>query len=271
MAESSTRTPISVLMDYLRGVESEGDAIAYAKSQIDSTFDAKDISFFAVAPFGTGYLWEIHMGGDGRGWIKSVVDNLSSDPEGEFWFPAGGGKIVSARMQDGEPLVMVMTEDESKRIILSGQPALPATTKMKPAVRKGEAVFAFGAAMAATSFAFLLGSAVFYAVCADPGPSIPSVDVAALPHSQWSLVQSTTVEEVVSKLEMKSGKWAVEKRRNIIDELDDLRAKGRTIDARNRQKTEGVQSGSQSDDPAKAVISPNTAGLQSTENGVQSR
>lgn len=235
MADAAARTPISVLMDYLRGVESEKDAIAYARSQIDATFDAKDISFFAVAPFGTGYLWEIHMGGDGHGWIKSVVDNLKSDPEGEFWFPAGGGKIVTARMQDGEPLVMVMTEDDSKRIVQSGQPSLPATAKMKPAVRKGEGLFAFGAAMAGSGFAFLVGSGVFYAMCANPGPSLPPVDVAALPHSQWSLVQSTSVEEIVSKLEMKGGKWAVEKRRNVVDGLDDLRAKGRTIDARNRQ------------------------------------
>ncbi|WP_327211079.1 hypothetical protein [Rhizobium leguminosarum] len=289
MAEASTLTPISVLMDYLRGVESEKDAIAYARSQIDTTFDAKDISFFAVAPFGTGYLWEIHMGGDGHGWIKAVVDNLKSDPEGEFWFPAGGGKIITARMQDGEPLVMVMTEDDSKRIILSGQPALPASAKMKPAVKKGEALFAFGVAMAATSFSFLVGAAVFYGVCANPGATLPPVDVATLPHSQWSLVQSTTVEEVVSKLEMKSGKWSVEKRRNIIDDLDDLRAKGRTIDARNRQpvaapapaaaaatpavsKPAPVQTGvaqPKPADPAAAVIAPNPGQTPTRPNGVQ--
>jgi hypothetical protein len=285
MAESSTRIPIAVLMDYLRGVETEKDAIAYAIGQINSTFDAKDISFLAVAPFGTGYLWEIHMGGTGHGWIKAVVDNLKSDPEGEFWFPAGGGKIVTARMQDGEPLVMVMTEDDSKRIVQSGQPALPASTKMKPAVRKGEAFFAFGAAMAGASFAFLVGSAIFYGVCANPGASLPPVDVSALPHSQWSLVQSTTVEEIISKLEMKNGKWSVEKRKTIVDGLDDLRSTGRTIDARNRELVAAPSPAippaaqpvpaltgtnqAKSADPAAAVIAPNPNQMPTKPNGVQ--
>lgn len=285
MAKSAASTPIAVLMDYLRGVESEKDAVAYARSQIEATFDAKDISYLAVSPFGTGYLWEIHMGGDGKGWIKSVADNLKSDPEGEFWFPAGGGKIITARMQDGEPLVMVMTEDESKRVVQSGQPALPATAKMKPAVRNGEALFAFGASMAAAGFAFLAGSSVFFAIAANPGPSLPVIDIAVLPHSQWQLVQPTTVEEIVSKLEMKGGSWSVEKRRNIIDGLDDLRAKGRTIDARNRQSSDqkpispaqqpqtppvgNSETKPVKADPAAAVIAPGAS--QTKNNGVQSK
>jgi hypothetical protein len=124
-------------------------------------------------------------------------------------------------------------------------------------VAKGTGIFNFGATMAGVGTVFFLGSAIFYAISANPGPSVRAIDFATLPHSQWGLVSSATVEEIVSKLEMKGDKWSVDKRRNIIEGLDDLRAKGRTIDAKNRQPATPPQAVvTKPADPAAGVIAP---------------
>lgn len=251
--------PIEALIGWIPRVEMESDAVEFAKGQIDKHFSTREISWYAVAPFDTGYLFEIHHGGRGKGYLKSVIENLRADPNGEYWFPSGN-KAVKVVMQDGEPLPLLLPEDDSKRLVLSGHPALAATQNLKPAVTKGQGIFNFGAAMASTAVVCFLGSLVFYAVAANPGPSVRAVDFSALPHAQWGMASNVTVEEIISKIEMKNGKWTVDKRRNIIADIDDLRAKGRNIDAKNRQQanaTSPVVSTNKPADPAAAVIAPN--------------
>lgn len=257
--------PIEALLGWIPRVEMENDAVEFAKGQIDKHFSAREISWYAVAPFDTGYLYEIHHGGSGRGYLKSVIENLRADPDGEYWFPSGNRafKIV---MQEGEPLAVLLPEADSKRLVLSGHPALLATLNMKPAVAKGQAIFNFGLAMASTAVVCFLGSLIFYAVAANPGPSVRAVDFSLLPHAQWSLASNVTVEEIVSKVEMKNGKWTVDKRRNIIEGIDDLRSKGRNLDAKNRQQVVTPQANPGAPitttpvEPASAVFAPNNSG-----------
>jgi hypothetical protein len=205
-----------------------------------------------VSQFDNGYLFEIHHGGRGKGYLKALIENLRADPDGEYWLPSGN-KAVKVIIQEGEPLPLVLPEDDAKRLIQSGHPPLAATFNLKPRVVKGEGIFNFGAAMAGVGTVFFLGSAIFYAVSSNPGPSVRAIDFASLPHSQWGMVSSATVEEIVSKLEMKGDKWSVDKRRNIIEGLDDLRTKGRTIDAKNRQAPPVT---TKPIDPADGVIAP---------------
>jgi hypothetical protein len=236
MEETKNHLPIEALIGWIPRVEEEKDAIEYAKRQVELHFATPEISWFAVAPFDNGYLFEIHHGGRGKGYLKALIENLKADPDGEYWLPSGN-KAVKVIMQEGEPLPLVLPEDDARRLVQSGHPPLQATLSMKPAVAKGEGIFNFGAAMAGVGSLFFISSIVFFAISANPGPAVRAVDFATLPHSQWGLVSSVTVEEIVSKLEMKGDKWSVDKRRNIIEGLDELRAKGRTIDAKNRQVT----------------------------------
>lgn len=251
--------PIEAIIGWIPRVGDEKDAIEYTKRQIEIQFATPEISWYAVAPFDNGYLFEIHHGGRGKGYLKSLIENLRTDPDGEYWIPSGN-KAVKVVMQEGEPLPLVLPEDDARRIVQSGHPPLHATSSMKPAVNKGQGIFNFGAAMAGMGGVFFIGSAIFYAVASNPGPSVRAVDFASLPHAQWGMANSATVEEIVSKLEMKSDKWSVDKRRNIIEGLDELRAKGRTIDAQNRQR-ETVPSAANANpvrpaDPAAGVIAP---------------
>ncbi len=257
MADTASHLPIEALIGWIPKVDDEKDAVEYAKRQIELHFATPEISWYAVAQFDNGYLFEIHHGGRGKGYLKALVENLRADSDGEYWIPSGN-KAVKILMQEGEPLPLVLPEDDARRLVQSGHPPLQATSSLKPAVAKGAGIFNFGAAMAGVGSVFFLGSAIFYAISANPGPSVRAIDFATLPHSQWGLVSSATVEEIVSKLEMKGEKWSVDKRRNIIEGLDDLRAKGRTIEARTRQSAASLpQPGStKSADPAAGVIAP---------------
>ena len=247
--------PIEALIGWIPRVDDEKDAIEYTKRQIEIQFSTPEISWYAVAPFDNGYLFEIHHGGGGKGYLKSLVENLRADPDGEYWIPSGN-RAVRVVMQEGEPLALVLPEDDARRLVQSGHPPLHATLSLKPAVSKGQGMLNFGAAMAGVGAVFFIGSAIFYAAAANPGPSVRAVDFAALPHAQWGMAASAGVEEIVSKLEMKSDKWSVDKRRNIIEGLDQLRAKGRAIDAQNRQKQAAPASPA---DPAAGVIAPRPA------------
>jgi len=254
MAESASHLPIEAIIGWIPRVDDEKDAIEYTKRQVEIHFSTPEISWYAVSQFDNGYLYEIHHGGRGKGYLKSLIENLRADPDGEYWLPSGN-KAVKIIMQEGEPLPLVLPEDDARRLVQSGHPPLHPTMALKPAVSKGTGLFNFGAAMAGVGSVFFLGSAIFYAVAANPGPSVRAVDFSALPHAQWGMASSATVEEIVSKLEMKSDKWSVDKRRNIIEGLDELRARGRAIDAQNRQRTPVPQA-----DPAAGVIAPRPAG-----------
>ena len=235
MSEYAAHLPIEALVGWIPKVDQEKDAVEYAKRQVEIHFATPEISWYAIAKFDNGYLFEIHHGGQGRGYLKSIVDNLRTDPDSEYWIPSGN-RAVKIMMQEGEPLPLLLTDEESRQLVKSGHPPLALNTPMKPAVTKGESVLHFGIAVASVSFAFFLGALGFYGSAANPGPLVRSVDFAALPHAQWGLANNVTVEEIVSKLEMKGGKWAVEKRRNAIQGLDQLRSQGRMIDAQNRQR-----------------------------------
>jgi hypothetical protein len=260
MVETANHLPIEALIGWIPRVEDEKDAVEYAKRQIEVHFATPEISWYAVSQFDNGYLFEIHHGGRGKGYLKALIENLRADPDGEYWIPSGN-KAVKVIMQEGEPLPLVLPEDDARRLVQAGHPPLQASLTLKSAVTKGTGVFNFGAAMAGVGSVFFLGSAIFYAVAANPGPSVRAVDFATLPHAQWGLVSSATVEEIVSKLEMQGDKWSVDKRRNIIDGLDDLRAKGRNIDARNRQRAPAPQrdAATKPADPAAGVIAPRSS------------
>lgn len=255
MVESAGNLPIEAIIGWIPRVEDEKDAIEYTKRQIEIHFSTPEISWYAVAPFDNGYLFEIHHGGRGKGYLKALVENLRADPEGEYWIPSGN-KAVKIVMQEGDPLPLILPEDDARRLVQSGHPPLHATLALKPAVSKGEGIFNFGAALAGVGSVFFLGAAAFYAIAANPGPSVRAVDFATLPHAQWGLAANTTVEEIVSKLEMKSDNWSVDKRRHIIEGLEELRAEGRTIDAQNRQRTAGIAEQPTAADPAANIITP---------------
>jgi len=223
--ELSGLRPMNAMMGWTEGVESKNDAIELAKGFITRRFTALEASWYAVAPFMGGYLWEVHEGGPGKGYIGAAIEALSQNPSSKFWFPSAD-RAFQIMMRDGKPFGILLSKSESLPVINSDQPPLAMITKMQPAVRKGTGVFMTGAAMAGVGAIFLISSMAFYAVSANPGPSVRAVDFSSMPHAQWGQVQGTGVEEIVSKIEMKDGKWSVERRPHVVPGLRELRDEG---------------------------------------------
>lgn len=227
MGKSFENTPaIKSLVSWQEGVQEKKYAVELAKGFINSRFTFVNSSWYAVAPFMGGYFYEVHEGGTGKGYLGSVLEALNNDPSKKYWFPCGD-RAFQVMMRDGKPFGVLLSSRDSLEVFNSGETPLLPKTKMHPAFRKGTATLVVGSTMLSSGALFLISALAFYVFAGNPGPSVPMVDIANLPHSQWGKVMSTDVEEIVSKLEFTGGEWSVVKRDHIIPGLNALKQEGR--------------------------------------------
>jgi len=205
--------PMRVIIGWSEGI-SKNDAVEVAKGFIQRRFDAIDASWYAIAPFMGGYFWEVHEGGPGDAYLPAVIKALSDNPGARHWLPSGD-RAFSVMMRDGKPFCILLSSDESKTVITSGTDPLLPGGKMHRAVNKGTSVLIAGVATSAVSALFLSGSLVFYGLAAHPEPSVRDLKLDLLPYAQWESVVGVAPNEIVSKLELKGGKWAVVKRSHV--------------------------------------------------------
>jgi len=222
MSAPNTGLPMNAMMGWQEGVENKQDAVELAKGFISRRFTAQEASWYAVTPLMGGYLWEVHEGGSGKGYLDAAVRALTENPASKFWFPSGD-RVFQIMMRDGKPFGILLSAKESAAVRNSGQPPLAMATRMKPAVRKGTAVMMAGAGLLGSGFMFFASAIIFYGIVTNPGPSVPAVDFSSMPHAQWSLVAGTKADEIVSKLEFKGSGWTVDKRPHPIEGLEELR------------------------------------------------
>lgn len=211
--------PQRILMGWGEGL-SKNDAIAYAKGYIQRRFEAVDASWYAVAPFMGGYLWEVHEGGPGKAYMPAVLTALSQDPGGQHWFPSGD-RAFQVMMRDGKPLCILLSKSESNEIINSGKAPLLPSGKMARAVNKGTGMLVVGATLFGAGFSFMIGAGIFYAISANPAPQFGDIKFENMPHAQWHLVANVPATKIVSKLEFDKGAWKVETREHVIKGVND--------------------------------------------------
>lgn len=217
-------TPLNAMISWNEGIGSKKDAADIAKGYIAKRFTASAVSWYAFAPFLGGYLWEAQEGGQGKGYIEAVIAALTNDPTKQYWFPTGD-RAFRVMMRDGKPLGILLSKRESQDVFESGVPPLLPTSKMRPAQRKGTATMLVGISMCGASALYFLSSLTFYALYANPGPSVPAVNFAELPHAQWNRVVNTKVTEIVSKLEYKDKGWNAVVRHHEVPGLKELKDK----------------------------------------------
>src|SRR3546814_14554594 len=80
--------PMTALVGYLDQVTIK-DAIAHAKGFAKRRFEAADASWYAVMPFDDGFLYEVHEGGAGHGYLAGVAAALYQDDVPTVWIPRG--------------------------------------------------------------------------------------------------------------------------------------------------------------------------------------
>lgn len=217
-------TPLNAMISWNEGIGSKKDAADIAKDYIAKRFTASSVSWYAVAPFLGGYLWEAHEGGQGKGYIEAVIAALTEDPTKQYWFPTGD-RAFRVMMRDGKPLGILLSKRESQEVFDSGVPPLIPNSKMRPAQRKGTSTMIVGIAMCTAGTFYFLSSLAFYALFANPGPSVPAANFSELPHAQWNRVVNTKVTEIVSKLEYKNKEWNAVLRHYDVPGLQALKDK----------------------------------------------
>lgn len=227
-ANKDSYAPINVVVGWNEGIGNKKDAAEIAKGHIKKRFTAIGSSWYAVAPFLGGYFWEAQEGGQGRGYIESVIEALSNDPSQEYWFPSGD-RAFRVMMRDGKPFSVLLSEGQSEEVFASGVPPLLPKSKMYRAERKGTGVLAFGIGMSGIGAVYMLSAMGFYALVANPGPSVPAANFAELPHAQWNRVVGTKVTEIVSKLQFKDDNWETVMRAHEVPGLQALKDKTQSL------------------------------------------
>jgi hypothetical protein len=224
--------PMDIAIGWVEQSDGRKDIVDLAKGYIDGRFTAKDAAWYAVQPFMGGWFWEVHEGGPGKGYLGPIIEEMTANQGGEYWVPASANKVLKIMMRDGKPFPIILSESESLKVRNSGQAPLIARSRMTRFASRGTGMFVFGASLAGASLVYMLTTMGFYLSVWQPGPMVRAVDLAQMPHSQWSKVESTGPEEIISKLEMKAGVWQQpEKRKHIIPELEKERQNGREINA----------------------------------------
>ncbi|WP_315922700.1 hypothetical protein [Mesorhizobium sp. SP-1A] len=220
--------PLNAVVGWNEGVGTKKDAADIAKGYIAKRFTASGASWYAVAPFLGGYFWEAQEGGQGKGYIESVIEALTEDPSKQYWFPTGD-RAFRVMMRDGKPIGILLSQRESQEVFASGVPPLLPKSKMYPAQRKGTATMAVGMAMSGAGALYFISALTFYALVANPGPSVPAANFAEMPHAQWNRVANTKVTEIVSKLEFKDNDWNAVMRAHDVPGLQELKDKTQSL------------------------------------------
>lgn len=230
-------SPNTVLFGYLEGVDRR-DAEAYARGFARRTLATAERVWYHTESIYTGFLYEIHDGGDGLSFLPELITAFEAEPAGTVLVPSGR-RVFELTVRNGRPTGALLSEERSvklqRQIALvlpaektSGNPfglMMPATAPVGQirfrAVRATRRMKRLSSPTAQATLlsvgALLSGLALFATGTASylwslrqaAGPH--GVEFNQLPHRQWPAVISAAAGSAfVTKLEFKDGKWTVE-------------------------------------------------------------
>lgn len=81
--------PVKIVIDFLDGITSKKDAVAYARGFIESHFDVPALSGFYTMRFGNGYVYEAHEGGSQRAYLPRILKIIEDNPTATVSVRAG--------------------------------------------------------------------------------------------------------------------------------------------------------------------------------------
>lgn len=195
---------IKAAVGWLRDAERR-DAISFAKGYALKHFDAPDAAWFAVLPFLGGHLWEVHEGGPGNSYLAPAVRALTEGSE-RAWFQVGN-RVHSISLRDGEPSCVLLSSEDSRRIIDAGVGRIAPRGKMTRVVKQGTGTLVFGSTVFGSGFLFLLASLTFYVAGEALAPDARRLDLDALPHRAWAKVERIPPNLFVDSLKYDKKAW----------------------------------------------------------------
>lgn len=205
----AVEAPVQIVFGF-RSVGAIKDVEAIAREHCISKF-APEISFFSVAPFAGGHLFECHEGGSGVAYLPEVIRELSLNmAAGEVYVPSGD-RLFCIAMRDGHPVCLKLSESESKIALTKSTAVFPKPTgKMKPAVKAGDGFVQVGTVLMVFGAISLFASIGYYFVSTSGQQMNKSVAYEQLPHRQWDSIRRLRTDQYVYRLRYSDGRWQID-------------------------------------------------------------
>jgi hypothetical protein len=201
--------PIHVVMGYIPD-STKKDVLQHARGYARDHLDAPDNSYVLIAPYRSGFVFEIQEGGDQQAYLPEILEALNENPDQIVWVPSGSklNRAISIEIASGDFYANLLTEDESRAVRESGQAPLGRSQKMSPLFPKGGAVFATGLSSALISaLGLLVVSWYSYQINIQPVPS-QSYVADILPHTQIIRLSDAIQEDRwVNRIRFEGGQW----------------------------------------------------------------
>lgn len=185
------------------------DAEGVAKGYISKNF-AAEISWYAVAPFSGGYLYEIHQGGNGVSYLPEVLEILNANTTAGVVRIPSGNRVMQVSMRDGSPVPLLLAESESRQYLSHPEDFPLPSGKMKEAVKSGLTWVYAGVVGMLVGTVTLFGSIGYYFMSTSNEVLSKQMPPEQLPHRQWETVRRLRTDQYVNRLKFENNRWSVD-------------------------------------------------------------
>lgn len=202
--------PIRVVMGYLPEV-TERDAREYAMGMAEKHFAQMGLVHFAAYAYDSGFVYEVHEGGDGRAYAPAIIDYFKSQG------PYRPGENVKVHIRTGSRMVEVLRlRDGLACVILPEQseveetPWLRPTKTMSPGLHRRTGFFYAGVTILGSGLLAVLVSGMVFRLQPYEEPPAPKVEIIKardLPRSQWPTLENLPAGTYVRALRFQGGRW----------------------------------------------------------------
>lgn len=203
--------PLKILIGYLPD-SSERDTYYYMLGVAEKNLDSENIGFAGLTKFESGYAYEIHEGGNGRGFLDSILTHFKQLPafsaeESHYAFIRTATRTVRVERTSAGIYSVILPESDAtpqSEWVVPGK-------KLAPLVDKRTGLFVAGVVIFLSSIVALMGGyATRYQPYTATVVNIERVPVAKLPHAQWKNLTNLPSGDYVMALRYEKGEWLVE-------------------------------------------------------------
>lgn len=176
--------------------------------------DAMSISncYYNILPYRDGFIWELHEGGSGKGFAKSVLALL--DQQSSVVIGLDDRSLRIANKESGSFSCYLVAEDDD----LPESEGVEFADKMKPMVTTGYAFYSFSKwCLFASIFALFLSFTFKYVIYDKEEDIVIRSNDVKLPISKIQEIKNvmSDPESYVTSVMFKGGKWAIQKEKEV--------------------------------------------------------
>lgn len=201
--------PNRIVIDFLEGINSRADAIAYARGFITSHFEVPEQSGYYVMPYKAGFAYEVHEGGSRKAFLPGILRTIADDPGATVSVRSGSRVLQVSKGQRDSFNSVLLPEELSSYLENVIEPDSKAPNLIPFQMDNIVWLFAGTAIGALGGLVFIL-SLAFYAL--DPSQATPPrLNVTAtenLPLSQWQkMTAQVNGDTYIAAMRYENGQW----------------------------------------------------------------